>query len=239
VARQRAEGAEWTFAPFSSTVGALVVPPNSAIKALPDLKGKKLGIAGSPLDKSWLILKAHAKKQFGFDLDKVVTKAFGAPSLIAEQLKQGQIDAMLNFWPFVAKAEATGMRRILGVEDAVKALGITAAIPFVGYVFSEKWAKANAKTLDGFLAATRQAQARLDQADDLWSELKPLMGAADDAELAALKTAYRHGIIQHWGTAEQSALERLYAILAEIGGPPLVGPAQTIPAGTFWQQGAP
>src|SRR6516162_9403102 len=62
VARQRAAGADWTLVPFSDAVGALIVPQASPIRDVPDLAGRALGIAGSPLDKSWLILRAYASQ---------------------------------------------------------------------------------------------------------------------------------------------------------------------------------
>ena len=61
VARQRAAGKDYVFVPYSRAVGGLVVRDDSGIAALPDLAGKKIGIAGGPLDKSWLILRAYRK----------------------------------------------------------------------------------------------------------------------------------------------------------------------------------
>ena len=69
VARQRGAGADWTFVPFSNAVGALIAPAGSPVRELRDLEGRTLGIAGSPLDKSWLILRAYAKQRYGIDLD--------------------------------------------------------------------------------------------------------------------------------------------------------------------------
>ena len=63
VSRQRAEGVPLTFIPYSSSVGALMVPADGSIDSLADLEGKRLGIAGGPLDKSWLLIQALAKEQ--------------------------------------------------------------------------------------------------------------------------------------------------------------------------------
>jgi NitT/TauT family transport system substrate-binding protein len=234
VSRQRSEGADWTFMPFSNAVGALVVPAASPIKSVADLRGRKLGIAGSPLDKSWLILRAYAQRHDGIDLDTAVEKSFGAPPLLAQQLKAGQLDAMLTFWPFAAKAEAAGMRSILGIDDAVSALGIDGGVPFIGYVFSQKWADRNRQAVEGFLAALAKARTILATDDAEWQTLAPLTGAADDAELQRLKAWYRRGIPTHWGQSEQQAAAQLFQVLAEIGGPQLVGPATSIAPGTFW-----
>ena len=75
VARQRGAGADWTLVPFSNAVGALIAPANSPVRDVPDLAGRTLGIAGSPLDKSWLILRAYATQRYGIDLDARRTRA--------------------------------------------------------------------------------------------------------------------------------------------------------------------
>lgn len=234
VSRQRSEGFDWTFVPFSSATGALVAPAESPVHEVPDLKGRRLGIAGSPLDKSWLILRAYTQKRYDFDPDGATHRSFGAPSLLLEEAKLGRLDAMLNFWPFAAKAEAIGMRTILPVEDAVHGLGIDAEVPFIGYVFSQAWAERNRAALAGFLAAARKARDALATSDAEWQALMPLTGAASQAELAHLRAHYRRGIPKAWGPTEQQAAERLYAILAKIGGPTLVGSARAIAPGTFW-----
>ena len=55
VSRERSLGADFAFSPFSTELGAVMVPPASPVKSLDDLRGKILGVAGGPIDKSWLI----------------------------------------------------------------------------------------------------------------------------------------------------------------------------------------
>ena len=40
-----------------------MVPENSSIRTLVDLQNKTLAVAGGPLDKSWLLLRAAAKQK--------------------------------------------------------------------------------------------------------------------------------------------------------------------------------
>ena len=61
VSRERALGAKLTFYPYSSALGAVMVPAASPIQTLADLKGRKLAVAGGPIDKSWLLLQACAE----------------------------------------------------------------------------------------------------------------------------------------------------------------------------------
>jgi NitT/TauT family transport system substrate-binding protein len=234
VARQRGAGADWTFVPFSNAVGALIAPANSPVLGVADLAGKSLGIAGSPLDKSWLILRAHALQRYGLDLDAKANKSFGPPALLAEQMKAGRLDALLTYWPFAAKAEAGGARNILTVEDAVSALGIAAGVPYIGYTFAQHWAVQNPTLIDGIIAASRNARGILATSDAEWQRVKPLMGAADDSEMLRLRDWYRHGIPRRWDEPERQAAEQLFDLLAKIGGPDLVGPISAVPPGTFW-----
>ena len=68
VSRQRAEGLPLTMVPFSTSVGAIMVPGDSKVQTLADLKGAKIGVAGGPLDKTWLMYQGLAKDKYGFDL---------------------------------------------------------------------------------------------------------------------------------------------------------------------------
>ncbi len=234
VSRQRAEGVDYTFVPFSTAAGALMVPAGSPVRGLADLKGRRLGIAGGPLDKSWLLLRALASRNPGFDADREIDKAFAAPPLLNQQVQAGRLDAVLNFWHFAARLEAVGFRRVMGVDDMVGALGIDGQIPLIGYVFDQAWAEANRERLLGFLAASRAAKEMLRRSDEEWLRLRPLMKAKDDAAFRALRDAYRGGIPERWGEAERSAAGKLFAILAAQGGEKLVGRSKTLQDGTFW-----
>jgi NitT/TauT family transport system substrate-binding protein len=234
VARQRGSGADWTFVPFSNAVGALIAPADSPAHDVPGLAGRSLGIAGSPLDKSWLILRAYTSQRYGLDLDTGTNKSFGPPPLLAEQMKAGRLDALLTYWPFAAKAEAAGARRILAVEDAVSAMGIAAGVPYIGYTFAQHWAEQSPGSIDAFIAASRQARGILATSDAEWQRITPLMGAKDDSEVLRLRDWYRRGIPTRWGEPERNAAAQLFGILAKIGGPELVGPIGSIPPGTFW-----
>ncbi len=234
VARQRGSGADWTFVPFSNAVGALIVPADSPVHDVPGLAGRLLGIAGSPLDKSWLVLRAYALQRYGIDLDGVTNKSFGPPPLLAEQMKAGRLDALLTYWPFAAKAEAGGARSILAVEDAVGALGIAAGVPYIGYTFAQRWAEQSLGSIDAFITASRQARGVLATSDAEWQRITPLMGAKDDSEVVRLRDWYRRGIPTRWSEPERNAAAQLFGVLAKIGGPDLVGPISAIPPGTFW-----
>jgi NitT/TauT family transport system substrate-binding protein len=234
VSRQRNQGRDFTFVPYSAAVGALVVPANSPIRTLVDLEGKRLGIAGGPLDKSWLLIRALAERRHGIDLDTAVDKVFAAAPLLSHQIEAGKIDAVISFWHYAARLEVKGMRRLIGIDEAARALGIAANVPMVGYVFREAWAAKHEDAVVGFIRASRKAKEILRTSDAEWERLRPLTKAENDATLTALRDGYRAGIPAAWGDAERADASRLFVVLGELGGEQLVGPGKQLADGTFW-----
>src|ERR1700716_4362361 len=121
VSRERGLGAKLTFYPYSSALGAVMVPNVSSIRTLTDLKGRKLAVAGGPIDKNWLLLRA-SMKQDGIDLKSESTILYGAPPLLAAKTLSGEMDATVNYWNFCAALEAKGLRRLIGIEDLLPKL---------------------------------------------------------------------------------------------------------------------
>ena len=52
VSRQRAEGADYTFVPYSTALGSLMVPADSPIEEIADLKGRRLASPAAPLTRA-------------------------------------------------------------------------------------------------------------------------------------------------------------------------------------------
>jgi NitT/TauT family transport system substrate-binding protein len=234
VSRQRAEGRRYAFVPYSLAVGALMVRPDAGVRELRDLRGKRLGVAGGPVDKSWLLLRAYAQKTLGEDLMSIVEPNFVAPPLLNQLMLRGQLPAGLNFWHYGARLKAAGMQELVQVTDVLKSLGVDRPVPLLGWVFDEEWASSHGELLNGFLRASYAAKRILVDSDAEWLRLKPRMKVTDDATLYALRDAYRAGVPRRFGAAEIEAARRVFEILAEIGGNELVGSSSRLSDGTFW-----
>jgi NitT/TauT family transport system substrate-binding protein len=233
VSRQRSDGQMLTFVPFSSTVGALMVPPDADVQSLADLRGKKVGVAGGPLDKSWLLLQGLAAKRHGMDLAAEVEPVYGAPPLLNEKVQDGELDAVLNYWHFAARLEGKGYKELVGVEEAIAELGVDSVPPQLGYVFFQSFADQNPELIAAFADASLAAKELL-KGDEEWERIRPLTKAEDDATFEALKRRYREGIIEDWGEEERADAAEVYGILAGLGGEELVGGATELAPGTFW-----
>lgn len=221
--RQRARGQDFKFAAYSSALGSLVVPKDSPVKALGDLEGKRLGVAGSSSDKSWILLKAYAKKTLGKDLGQMCETVFGAAPLVTEEFKSGRLDACLNFWTFAAKLTGSGARQVVTMADVIEALDVSPAPPLVGFIWPEKIAQDKPVPVDEFLDAAKDANAILVNNDAAWERLKPLVKAAGDDEFASLKSAFRAGVTGPWNAADTAAAEKLSKLLTALGDTDLSG----------------
>ena len=165
VSRLRSTGSDFTFYPYSTTSGALIIPEKSAIKSLADLQGKKLGIAGGELDKNWLLLQILAQQQNQLDLNASVEKVYGAPPLLNQQIQHQRVDAIINYWHYAARLEAKGYKQLMTGKDILLGLGIKEQVPTLGYVFNQHWGLQNKSIVNGFLKATQQAKDLLCQSD--------------------------------------------------------------------------
>jgi NitT/TauT family transport system substrate-binding protein len=236
VARERSLGDHLVFSPYSSTLGAVMVQPNSPIKALADLKGKKLGIAGGPIDKSWLLLQALARRS-GLDLKTQAQVVYGAPPLLAQKALQGELDATLTFWNFCAELEAGGMKRAVVMDDVMKGLGASGPVAIVGYVFDSGWAARHRAALGRLFEATRKAKEILAGSAAEWQLLAPRIGVHDAKALEIYRQRYLEGIPRRSVADEAADAKALYRVLADIGGADLVGPARELDPGTFYRVG--
>ncbi len=237
VSRMRSEGSDVTLVPYSTSVGAIMVPGDSPIHAVGDLAGKTIGVAGGPLDKSWLLIRAMSERDERIDLVRQSRVAYGSPPLLQQKMIEGEFDAVLNFWHFCARLEAKGFRRLFGADDAAQALGASGPVSSLGYVFHEEWAKRNPSSLTGFIKASAAAKDVLAKSDQDWEALAPVMRAQGD-ELRTLRDRYRGGIPRRPLGQEAADAAKLYRVLAEIGGRKLVGRAAEMAPGTFWQAAA-
>ncbi|HEY5207244.1 MAG TPA: ABC transporter substrate-binding protein [Roseiarcus sp.] len=236
-ARERALGDKLLFIPYSTALGAVMAPNDSPIHSVADLAGRSIGVAGGPLDKSWLMLRAVALGS-GLDLAKEARPSYGAPPLIAEKLVQGETEAALEYWNFSADLEARGFRRAIEMADIQKALGASGPVAMTGYVFSEAFAASHKDVLRRYFAAAAEARKILAEDPSAWAPIKARLRLKDDAALAVYRQRYLEGVPKRTIAEEAADARVLYRRLAEVGGETLVGKARELDTGLFFDPGA-
>ena len=231
VAQQRADGKDYVAFPYSKAVGGIMVQADSPAQTLEDLRGGSIGIAGGPLDKSWLILRAYAEQEYGLDLAAETEQVFGAPPLIYKTALEGGTDAAINYWHLLAKMEAAGMRELMSVTDAAEALGLDPNTPLLTFYMKGEFAEAHPELVQGLYRASRQAKELLME-DAAWEGIRSMMNAENDAEFEALRAGFRAGIPAE-GPVDGAAADRMLQVMGELGGEELVGQATSVPEGLF------
>ena len=234
VSKQRYQGKKFSFLPYSSAAGGLIISNKNNISSLSGLKDKKIGVAGSSIDKSWLFFKAYFKKKYGEDATRFFKTSFAAPPLINGLLKAGELDAGINYWNYVAILEAQGFKTLLTLEDIYPILGIKGDLPLIGYVFNEELAKSNKNVLERFLKATNESRKILETSDQEWLRLKKLTGARSDQMLITLRDGFRKGIPKGNNLILEENIQKAYSVLQDIGGKNIVGDGKILAEGTIW-----
>jgi NitT/TauT family transport system substrate-binding protein len=221
--RQRGLGEALKFAPYSATLGAIMVSNDSKVQKLEDLEGKRLGVAGSSIDKSWLLLQAYAMLNLKFDIANKVTIQYGAAPLLTEQLRDGKLDGVLNFWTQTVRLSSLGFRPILQVSDVIKGLKVDPIPAFVGFVWKESTEATKGPQIAAFLKAASAGNAVLAKSDAAWERLKPATKATSPQELTALRAAYTSGIPGAWTPGDEASVKKIMDLLIAAGDTELVG----------------
>jgi NitT/TauT family transport system substrate-binding protein len=234
VATQRSAGTKLCFAPFSSSLGGIMVRPDSPIRSLSDLAHRRLGVAGGPVDKSWLIVRAATKAAAGFDPADVADVVYGAPPLLNAKLMQQELDAVLTYWNFAARLETEQCRQVVAVSDCARDLGMPSPPCLLGFVFREAWGRQNPNAINGFLRAAASAEDLMDESDGVWREIRPVMNAPEDALFDTFRQRFLAGVAHPSADAQQHAAQQLLDVLLQTGGTRGTDGIEQLPSGIFW-----
>lgn len=214
-------GVPYLYMPFSSAIGDIVVPEDSPIQELQDLLGKRIGVAGGPDAKGWVLLQKVAQQQ-GIELADNVDVQYAAPPLLSQALRRGQVDALITYWHFAARLKGEGgVRTAFPLDDLLNSLELNPDLPILGYIFSKPWADRNPALLSRFDRALRQAKAELADNPAHWEALRPLMRAEDDRVFQALREGFVAGIPKPLDESRINDLQRLLRLAGAQNDTPL------------------
>jgi NitT/TauT family transport system substrate-binding protein len=235
-ARERAGGAEIVaFHPYGRTVGGLVAPEDTDIGGLADLSGHRIGVVRR-LDKNWILVRAACRQYHGFDPDETATPVeAGSKVGLTGMLQDGEVDAILQFWPIVPEITERGpYEEVFPVSGIVQRLAETDnRVPVSTFLTSETFLAENEETVLRFKRAYRDVVDRLVAEDDLWEEVgEKLMTYDDPAIVAAVRDGWRDMVVKEWDEETVRGMNQLFEHLLEVAGAEALG-VDRIPDGTF------
>ncbi|WP_410644041.1 ABC transporter substrate-binding protein [Amycolatopsis sp. lyj-346] len=181
----------------------IVTVPNSPVKTVKDLEGRRIAISSKNAASD--VLTRSVMRDHGVDPGKVQWVPMPLPEMSAA-LAQGRIDAAYQPEPFLTQAARTA--GAYPVVDA--ASGSTQNFPLTGYGATAKWVQDHPKTLRAFqramLSATRAAVDR--------ARVEPLVvrHARVDQDIASLMVMPAFG-----STLDARRIQRVPDLLQQLG----------------------
>ncbi len=183
----QAAGARFVYVgndPASPTTEALVVPKDSPLRTVADLKGKRIALnKGSNVH--YLLVKLLEKNNLKYS---DVTPVFLPPADARAAFEKGAVDAWVIWDPFLAAAE-----RSVGARQIADGTGLVNSYSF--YLAQTDYAQANPQVIHELFANTQEA-ARSVQADvpRAAALIAPLQGL-DVAVVETSLRRYRYGVV--------------------------------------------
>jgi NitT/TauT family transport system substrate-binding protein len=208
-------------APFLIWANTVIVPANSPVKTLGDLKGKKIGIySRNNLD--WVVMRTYAQRRHSIDLEKEAVLHEGAVPLLRGLIDQGQLDAVQMFNSLTPDMVASGKYRILAtIRSLIKNLEMPDT-PFLMYAADTTFAAANPVRVKAFLAAYREAIEILNKDDAVWVERGTIMKLQGEA-LTLFRDEAREDMMSKFEPQTEGDVRKVFSVLLETGGAQLIG----------------
>ncbi|MBX3143627.1 MAG: ABC transporter substrate-binding protein [Trueperaceae bacterium] len=211
--------------PFATAVGGLVVKVDSDIQSVADLEGKTIA-AGSLRDKSLLILRALTISEYGFDPQEDGEVVAAAPPLMSELTANGEVDASLPLWHWVARMEAAGIsREVISVAGMLEQLGLPGDLPNLVVVARDEM-PAELKT--AFIAAlqdTIDVMLATPSDDPFWQTILDLelYSLPNRAQFPQVVERWKLGTTSNWTQKQVDGLVAMVDRLVELAGAEVVG----------------
>jgi len=156
-------------APFMTYVNSVVVPRESKLNTLADLKGKRVGIYHKT-GFDWIIMQAAAEKINKLDISKDVEVREGAMPLMRGLMEKGDLDATQMWNSLAPDMLASGKyRTMVTIRQLTQQMGLP-TVPFLVYGMREDYARQHPQNAKAFTAAYRDAVDVLMTTEEIWAE---------------------------------------------------------------------
>ncbi len=200
----------------------IVVPANSTIKNLGDLRGKKMG-TDNRSNATWFVIVAAALKLHNLNLEKDAEVHAGSVSLLRGLMEQGQLDATFMFNNITPAMTVTGKFRVLyEMRELISAIGLDGDVPFLFHAVSEDYAAKHPANVKAYLAAYRDAVQILNTNDDIWMEVGRRQ-KMDDAAIPPLRDEMRRDLMSKFEPTTEPAVRNIFDVLLATAGPTVLG----------------
>ena len=207
----------------------VIVPKDSPIKSIADLKGKKVGSFAGAAGTATVLFRVIASKFHGFDPGKTGDLQFAGPGLLPSLLDKGEIDAAVMFDPLAAKLEGSGKYKSIGnLADAYKA-GTGDDFLWIGYSTNDDFMQREPEALTNFTRAWLEAIEYVKTHPELFEAYGKKYNL-DPAAIALLRERVLADYTTTWNDDRIATLRRFADLANSVMGS---GYLDTVPAAAF------
>jgi NitT/TauT family transport system substrate-binding protein len=200
----------------------IIVPTDSPIHNLGDLRGKRFG-TDSIQNSTWFVMRAAGLKTYNIDLLKDTKVQAGGVGLLRGLMEEGQLDATFIYNNITPAMTVTGKFRVLyQMRDLIKQIGLDGDVPFLLHAASEDYAAKHPANIRAYLAAYREAIQILNVNDDVWMEQGRNMKMADPS-IPPLRDEMRQDLMSKFEPNTEAGMRNIFDVLLATGGPESMG----------------
>lgn len=208
--------------PYSLATGGVVVAADSDIQSIADLEGKT--IAATNLgDKSLLILRALTVSEYGFDPQEDGEIVAAAPPLMSELIQNGEVDAVIPPWHFVARMIGTGdFREITSAVGMLEELGVSTDLPILMIAARTD---VDPQLITDYLTAMEMTIEEMRNDEEIFQLIldEELYSLPDESLFPTVVERWEYGIPERWDQEVIDDLAELIDELVELAGGEVVG----------------
>jgi NitT/TauT family transport system substrate-binding protein len=207
----------------------ILVPVNSPIKTIDDLKGKKVGSYAGAAGTATVLFRVITAKYYGFDPGKTGHLQFAAPGLLTKLMSEGELDAALLFDPLAARAIASGQFRVVGNLSELYRQKSGKDFLWITYATNDEFAAKHADVLVAFNRAWQEAVAYVMKNDKPIDDYAAKVGM-DAAGAKLLRERIRADYVLTWNDEFIRNFTAFAVEAREVMGP---GFLETVPPASF------
>ncbi len=215
-------------APFMGWANTVVLPIDSPIKNLGDVKGKKFGIySRTSLDT--VVMRALAQGKYKFDFEQSIVMQEASIPLLRGFMEQKQLDVSQMWNDQTAPMVVSGNFRVLAtIRDFGDELGVPET-PLLLYAVDTDYAAAHPNNVKAYLAAYREAIAYLESDDSAWFERGKELNMNDEPTIVALRNQTRPMLMSRFKPTTEADIRKTWSVLLATAGAEKLGMSDLIP----------
>lgn len=207
----------------------ILVPVNSPIKTVDDLKGKKVGSYAGAAGTATVLFRVVTSKYYGFDPAKTNHMQYAAPGLLTKLMSDGELDAALLFDPLAAKAIASGQFRVVGNLGDLYKKHTGKEFLWITYATNDEFAAKHPQALLALNKAWKEAVAYIQKNDKPIDDYAAKVGM-DAAGAKLLRDRIRADYVMTWTPEYIKTISEFAVVAREVMGS---GFLDTVPPESF------